>query len=65
MYLNVKILVNTLFLSGLIVQSNINMASNLVLTEMFTITEKSAILKNLIFKELQLDIILSRVPDSP
>ena len=65
MYLNVKILVNTLFLSGLIVQSNINMASNLVLTEMFTITEKSAILKNLIFGELQLDIILSRVPDSP
>ena len=60
-----KILVNTLFLFGLIVQSNINMASNLVLTEMFIITEKSAILKNLNFGELQLDIILSRVPDSP
>ena len=39
---------------------------NLVLTEMFTITKKSAILqeKILIFGVMQLDIILPRVPDS-
>ena len=45
MHLCVKILVNTLFLSGLIVQGNISMALNLVLTEMFTVTEKSAVFK--------------------
>ena len=61
-----KTFVSALFSSGFIGQSNIRMKSNLVLTEMFTISKKSAILqeKILIFGEMQLDIILSRVPHS-
>ena len=65
MYLCVKILVNTLFLSGLIVQSNISMASNLVLTEMFTITEKSAVLKKSDFWRAPTRYHIITCPDSP
>ena len=45
MYLGVKILVNALFASSFVGQSNICMTSDLILPEMLTITVKSAIFK--------------------
>ena len=44
MYLCMKILVDALFSSSFVGQSNICMTSNLILTEMLTITGKSVFL---------------------